>query len=132
MHNRDYVRKDGTWLGEGEKLLWSGPSGLAMSATQTVNLSETISRQQNGIVLVWSRRLAADEPANDNWNYSQIPRFAGHGIPAIGAGGTNCLLRNGDDTVRKYLYIHDDRIMGHANNTSGVHLNQVLRWVVGY
>lgn len=119
------------------KVLWTG--SYYMSDTQTATLSEAISKQPNGIVLVWSYYLsgAAD---NSNFQIEYIPKqfvasFPGKGISKFMTNGTMSVAAS------KYVYISDTTLKGHANNddaagakNSGITStpkNWVLRQVIG-
>ena len=119
-----------------QKVLWQG--GWFMTQDHTVNLSEPVSEQKNGIVLVFSDYSSSK--VNDwYWQTYFIPKKfveekpgAGHSILLVGGS-------NFDKIGSKYLYINDDRIVGHANNNktgtaSGLNYANngfVLRYVIG-
>lgn len=95
------------------KSLWSG--AYYMLASQTINLSEPISSQPNGIILVW-RRYADGAAQNDNIVTHFIHKFVvsaysgrGHNLPL----GTSGFTKLGC----KYLYISDSSITGNDNNS---------------
>ena len=96
----------------GQKVLWSGE--YIMSDTQTANLSEPVSKQNNGIVLVFSNYSSG--AVDDNFSFHFVPQqFValknGYGCTffMVQSLFTNCGL--------KYLYVHDDKIVGHASNS---------------
>lgn len=120
-------------------LLWSG--SLFMHGTQTVKLSETISSQPSGIVLVWSYYSGSAQ--NYDWHYTYIPKshvlnYGGSGTGInCGLWGTNATFNN---VSSKYIYVTNTEITGHDNNTasgtgsSGIKYNNaqfVLRYVFG-
>lgn len=119
------------------KLLWSG--GYYMTADHTVQLSEAISKQPSGIVLVFSGFSAG---ATEN-HYIQsffVPKYVVSAIP--GGGHTFILSTNLLNVVAaKYLYISDNTIKGADGNNatgtgtgSGIVYNNarfVLRYVIG-
>lgn len=121
----------------GGKLLWSG--GYYMTADHTVQLSEAISKQPSGIVLVFSGFSAG---ATEN-HYIQsffVPKYVVSAIP--GGGHTFILSTNLLNVVAaKYLYISDNTIKGADGNKetgtgtgSGIAYNNqrfVLRYVIG-
>ena len=125
----DTTRFDGT-------ILWSG--GMYMEASHTVTLSEKVSKQRNGIVLVFSEYL--DGTVSDT-------AFTCHFIPKevvslkSGCGHTFILSSFNLETVGiKYLYVKDDSISGHDNNVktgtaaSGIVYSNnkfVMRYVIG-
>ena len=113
--------------------------GWYMNASQTVTLSEAISAQTNGIVLVWS--AYSDNKVQDfNFAFTFIPkRFV---ALKPGCGVDTPLLRADMSTACgcKYLYINDTTIKGHDNNRNsgtgknGITYNNdkyVLRYVIG-
>lgn len=117
-------------------ILWSG--AWYMNASQTANLSENVSKQPSGICLVFSEYY--DDEAK---NQSFISFFVSKKIVASQAGKghsfalfTSCFGYTGS----KYLYISDNKIVGHANNaltgTAGTGIKYtnnrfVLRYVIG-
>lgn len=119
------------------KLLWEGV--YYMSKTQTVTLSEPISSQKNGIVLVFSR-YSAGVAQNYHFNHAFVHKRFVSMHP--GVGNTFLMTTDGSFSVMatKYLYIHDDHIDGNDNNEAtgtgscGVtYANNgfVLRYVIG-
>lgn len=120
-------------------LLWSG--GLFMHGTQTIELSESISSQPSGIVLVWSYYTTSAQ--NYDWHYTYIPKS--HVLNYGGSGtGINCGLWGANSTFNvvssKYIYVTNTEITGHENNTasgtgsSGIKYDNskfVLRYVFG-
>lgn len=114
--------------------------GWYMDAAKTVLLEETVSSQQNGIVLIWS--YYNSDPKDWGWNFSVIPKTFISNNPSTGGMcvflSETALLGN---ISAKYLYILDDRIVGNDNNiaagtgTSGIKYNNkkfVLRFVYGF
>ena len=113
-------------------ILWSG--GDYMSASQTASLSENVTDQLNGIVLVWSKY--SNGAQDYEWNCFFIPKQivtkhpgAGHAMYCIGAWPSY-----------KYVYINKKSITGASANDSttnkinGVNVdstNHVLRYVIG-
>ena len=121
------------------KVLWSGT--YYMTDTHRISLSESVSAQPNGIVLVWSMYTngAAENAA---FNYVFVPKqhitsFAGCGVPCFLAGYANSTGTNAFGF--KYVYVNNDSIVGNANNnyagtSSGLTLASnrfVLRQVIG-
>lgn len=125
-----------TYTGD-NKVLWSG-TGLYMSDTQSVTLSEPVKKQLSGIVLVWSAYVNGSAQ-NYDWFYQYIPKD--HVIARNGQGVTTGLMINGSGTYAgvKYVYVYNDRITGNASNAtsqsgSGISLQNthwVLRYVLG-
>ena len=119
------------------QVLWSG--AYLMNASQTATLSAKISEQPNGIVLVFSR-YSASTAQNYHWQSDFIPKefVSLHG----GNGHLSMLSTDGTFSVfgSKYLYIHNDKIVGNDVNTTsgtgacGITYNNggfVLRYVIG-
>lgn len=122
------------WNNQGKRILWQGAS--YMNATQTATLSESVSSQLNGIVLVWSKY---DGGAKDtNWHYFFVPKQ--HTELASG-GGVNCVLGTAgfQQVGCKYVYVRDTEILGFTSNnatgtTNGITWANnafVLRYVLG-
>ena len=117
-----------------QKVLFTGPT--YPNASQTAQLSENISSQNNGVVLVWSPYI--DGEAQDwGYNLTFIPK---NFLNMVGRGLCVMLTTAGFANMgTKYIYINDGYIGGHATNvqsgtTSGVTWNNqywVLRYVIG-
>ena len=99
------------------KVLWTG--NYVLNASQSVTLSETVSQQQNGVVLVFSRYATTGE---QNYAYSC------HFIPKLlvsTAGGTTGVNMNLVMATTKFDYIAgktititNTGITGHADNAA--------------
>lgn len=120
----------------GGTFLWTG--GMYMTAGHVIAFSEPASKQPTGIVLVWSEYYDA-EVKNQTFATHFIPKSL---IGAHSGSGHSLWMStsNGTYIATKYLYIRDDGITGHNNNslvietTSGITLNNnrfVLRYVIG-
>lgn len=116
-----------------QNVLWSGE--YYMTAGHTVTLSEPVSKQPSGIVLVFS--LYDGEAAKNQEMFEFfVPKYT---ISAHSGSGRNfnlCgMFRNGV----KYLYLHDDKITGHDKNKETMTIGgitydnskYVLRYVIG-
>ena len=114
--------------------------GWYMNDTQTVKLSQPISNQNNGIVLVFSRY--DDGVKNDNFNTFFVSKKEVE--LHAGAGHTFTMFRSASNPFKeacvKYLYITDTTISGHSANDDtgtgdcGITFNNrafVLRYVIG-
>ena len=96
------------------KVLWTGE--MWPLATQTVALSEAVTKQPHGIVLVWSYYdPETSKTANRGWNLQFVPKYqvakrSGHGV--------SCMMADYyfDWFASKYVYISDTKIVGHASN----------------
>ena len=127
------------WVPTGERepvLLWEGAS--YMTDGQTATLSEPVSRQVNGIVLVFSV-FTNGAVENSGFNSFFVPKRLvalqtgfGHNFFMTGWGGMSLC-------GSKYLYINDGSISGNENNNktgavNGITLASnrfVLRYVFG-
>ena len=139
IYERSYYQSSwGAWkavYNGGGKILWTG--GYYMTAGQNATLSEPISAQPTGIVLVFGRYL--DGAAQDNnFIHCFVPKaFVSE---MNGYGHTFILAANRFAVIAtKYLYVNNDRITGHADNNisgtaNGITFNNagfVLRYVIG-
>ena len=108
-----------------------------MTAGHTATLSQKVSVQPHGIVLVFSR-YSSGAVDDVNFNSFFVPKYlvdqkSGYGSTFIMAGSAFGSI------ATKYLYIHDDQITGNAdNNATGTangitYANNtfVLRYVIG-
>ena len=91
------------------KILWEG--GMYMTAGHTANLSESISAQPHGIVLTFSRY--SGEALDEQLSSFFIPKSL---ISEISGCGHDFKLGGIWNAGAKYLYIHNDRIVGHEKN----------------
>lgn len=115
------------------KVLWSG--GWYMNADHTAVLSEPVSAQPNGIVLVWSY-YDGSNAANSNWRIHPIPKYL---VAAHGGSGFSVGSFGYDYHDAKWVYVSDTSITGHTcnletNNTGGatfINSRSVLRYVIG-
>ena len=120
------------------RVLWEG--SYYMTAAQKAGLSETVSSQANGIVLVFSRYdVTNSEVLNEHFSCHFVPKE----IIALHSNRGHCFNMNTSTysyATSKYLYISDTEITGHANNTAAgtgdcgiVYMNNryVLRYVIG-
>lgn len=119
------------------RVLWTG--SIYMNENQTVTLSESVSSQPHGIILVWSYYVngAAEE---SNFNYHFVPKW--HGTSKSGKGISMFMsLASANSVTVKYVYVYDTKITGNANNdadastsSSGIKKNPkafALRAVIG-
>lgn len=120
--------------GEG-KVLWSG--SWYMTAGHTANLSEKITDQVSGVVLVFSK-YENSAVADNNFQFFFVPKtfinsFKGYGCTFVMAANRFVTV------ATKYLYINDAYITGHADNNltgtaNGITFNNasfVMRYVIG-
>lgn len=111
-----------------------------MDSAKTVLLEETVSSQQNGLILVWSFYNGGAK--NWGWNFTVIPKI--FVTDNTDGGGMSTFMSEAatlGNVGVKYIYIRDDRIIGNDNNAksgtgpSGIkYYNNrfVLRWVYGF
>lgn len=121
-----------------QKVLWGGDmtSGMYMTGGHTANLTETVSSQPHGIVLVFSYYNGTSD-TNFNWQCFFVPKQ----LVSLSSSGHTFTLGRGkfSAVATKYLYIYDNRIVGHDdNNATGTengitYANNkfVLRYVIG-
>ncbi|MDE6385346.1 MAG: pyocin knob domain-containing protein, partial [Eubacterium sp.] len=122
----------------GNSVLWSG--AYYMKDTHTITLSQPISLQPNGIVLVFSYYNATESAAEDvQFKEFFVPKT----IVASKPGKGHCFDMSSykyTACCTKYLYISDSQIKGHADNVAkgtaatGITYNNtyyVLRYVLG-
>lgn len=130
----------GNWLqvhkGGSDRVLWSG--ALFMQDGQSAPLSETVSNQPTGVVLIFS---AYENGAAQDFRY--VCHFVPKEMVTLSGGGgftVNLAEPNFAKMATKYLYIRNDRIDGNElNNTAGTAASGitfdnrafVLRYVVG-
>lgn len=128
----------GGWLCTSDfagKVLWSG--AYYMQASHTINLSEKVSAQSTGITLIFSEYDG--EAKNQMFSSHFVPKQQ---IAKHSGAGMVFLLSNFtlNYFATKYLYIKDDSITGHDNNTAtgtgatGITYTNnrfVLRYVIG-
>ena len=119
-----------------QKILWQDDEGSYMNENQTANLTERISEQNTGIVLVFSSYTPGEGSHDYGWYEYFIPKTI---VTLKPGGGHHALIPDNSMNygVRscKYLYVFDDHISGNAYNV-GVHGNinnslVVLRYVIG-
>ena len=140
--NASNVWSYGEWVATSlckQKVLWggSGTAGMYMTAGHTATLSEKVSEQASGIVLVFCYYNGASD-TDWGWITRFVPKIMVELAP--GAGHTFELTNGKFGSVgTKYLYINDNSIVGHADNNltgtgSGItYANNkfVLRYVLG-
>lgn len=117
-------------------ILWSG--GYYMTSGHTIKLAEKITNQCNGINLVFSEYYDGESK-----NQSFVSFFISKRLISNHGGRGHCFqmsTSNLNYVATKYLYISDDKIVGHDNNSltgtgnSGIKYTNnrfVLRYVIG-
>lgn len=120
----------------GNKILWEGNSH--MNNTQTITLSETVSKQKTGIVLVFSQYDYTNGALDTGVNSFFISKAQVELMP----GAAHSFVLAGDSKFSnmgaKTLSIYDGYIGGYSGNTDGgaagfkyTNSNYVLRYVIG-
>ena len=106
------IHIQGTEFTGANKVLWTGES--LMNASDTITLSEAISSQANGIVLVWGF-YQNGEVQNGNFNSYFIPKFM---VQQYNATGHIMFMTTatGNYASNKALYIKDTEINGISYN----------------
>lgn len=133
----DTLTVNGRAYGE-NKVLWSGIS--VMESADTATLSEAVSAQPNGIVIIFSSGTSSSSYDNAQFHSFFIPKA--HVARHPGKGSEFVLASsNAPGSFRfKYLYINDTSITGNTDNGwsgsagAGVNVtngNAVLRYVYG-
>lgn len=118
------------------KTLWSGK--YYMIAAHTITLSEAISTQPNGIVLVFSKYISSDVDNAYYWNEIFVPKS----MVSLSSGRVMTFPMFESEFGNpgtKALYLTDTTIKGNDNNTgtgtkNGItynNSNYVLRYVIG-
>jgi hypothetical protein len=133
-HAATWVRIDG-----GCKVL-STESGAFMHGGQTIRLSDKVSNQPTGIVIVWSYyNDSASKSENQHFVYQFVPKshvehYDGCGVTLqVATGATFSFI------AQKYVFVSDSAITGHTSNAengakNGVTFNNrflALRGVLG-
>lgn len=98
-----------------QPVLWSGV--IYMSASQQANLSQAISAQKTGIVLVWQRYSSGVANAWDI-NYTFIPKYS---ATNLSGAGVVCHLSDSVAGIfaTKYIYVYDTYLKGNDLNGNG-------------
>lgn len=98
------------------QVLW-GPDYYFMNASQTINLSQKVSEQKSGIVLVW-QAYSNNAPQPWDYNFTFIPKWQ---VITNSSRGVVCFLSNSHASYigTKYVYLFDNKITGHNDNATG-------------
>ena len=142
IYERSYYQSTwGDWhtvYNGGGKILWTG--GMYMTEGHKITLPEPISKQPSGIVLVFSR-YTNGAVADTNFNNFFISKALVSAKPGVGHMFAMYATPTFEIMAGKYLYINNESIAGHANNsaagtssTTGISYQNnafVLRYVIG-
>lgn len=110
----DYLMKEDLAFIE-NNTLWSGC--YYMTSSHTVNLSQAISLQKNGIVLVWQYYDSTNKEVKPYYyNHQFIPKSAVDYVH--GAMSFALFSRRFASIANKNLYIADTTLKGHNDNTA--------------
>ena len=101
------------------QVLWDPGEGKGyyMVGSHTINLSQKVSEQKSGIVLVWQGYSDGAVQTYD-FNFEFIPKWQ---VSVNSGRGVSCFLTNstGVKIGTKYVYVHDDKIVGNNANGNG-------------
>lgn len=124
-----------------QKELWSGVTYLAGTTTDphTITPTKPLSQCRNGWILIWSDYDPAPTDKVNDYNFvvSYIPKSFSKIFNAKGLYLhmiTNISSDTGDmNTTGKYVYVHDDKLVGVPENSTAkwandVVLRRVLEW----
>ena len=114
-----------------KKVLWSH-AGMFLNEGQSINLSEKLSDQKRGIVLVLSRY---ESGASQDYGYCTyfVPKECldfGVGNPGFDIP----LVKYSDGSIvtgSKYIYVSDNKINGAATNGTSPNSGWVFRYAIG-
>lgn len=97
-------------------VLW-GPDYYFMSGSNTINLSQKVSEQKAGIILVW-QAYSDGAPQPWEYNFTFIPKWQ---AITNSSRGVVCFLATSHASYigTKYVYVFDDKITGHNDNSTG-------------
>lgn len=115
------------------KVLWSG--GVYMNETQTADLSEPISEQPHGVVMIFGF-YSNGTTSNEQFSCHFVPKAF---VSTLPGRGINFFIGGLWHMAAKYLYFTDNVISGHSSNSvdstvGSVTLENrsfVLRYVIG-
>jgi hypothetical protein len=110
-------------------LLWDG--AYYMTSGHTVTPSRKLSECNNGWILAFSDFNAPNTPNDFDWNYVVIHKYHSY---AHNGDGVRIEIPTGSPnfTAQKYLYIYDNKIVGHDDNNQNGADDTVLRHVLAF
>jgi len=79
---------------------------------------------------MFQRYIFGTGTQENNFHYIHIPKT--HALFKEGAGIRITLGEDTDQTVTKYIYVYNDRIVGHASNSQNRAQNRALTGVFEY
>ena len=107
------VKVNGKLFNNNQKILWEGAK--FMNENQTIDLSEPVSAQANGIVLVFSGYDPdTDEVKDFNWSNFFIPKEWVEIVTELNLGKGNFFVLGGSEGIigYKYISIRDNNLQG--------------------
>ncbi|MFA8439292.1 phage tail spike protein [Pueribacillus sp. YX66] len=111
----------------GQISLWIGER--YPTDTQTIYPLTPLSQCRSGWLIKWQAYEPGQGSLNHNYQYPTfIPKS--HIFTHNGAG-IKCVLGRGSTVIFKYLYVYDDRIVGHADNGTNPHNRLAMTEVLG-
>lgn len=110
-----------------QKVLWSG--AVFLNSGQTISLSEKISDQKSGVMIVFSRYDNGAQ--NYGWQTAYISKYIVEEFPATGGWTTPLINASGTVTGNKYYYVSDGEIKGSDSNADNNNRQWVFRYVIG-
>ena len=101
------------------QILWDPGEGEGyyMVGSHTINLSQKVSEQKSGIVLVW-QAYSNGAAQTYHFNFTFIPKWQ---VSVNPSRGVSCFLTDSTAGVigTKYVYVYDDKIVGNNANGNG-------------
>lgn len=126
VYRRDVVL--GRAQGAQNNVLWTG--AWFMNANQQATLSQKVSEQATGIVLVWQKYTNSTAQVTD-FNYTFIPKWSVLAHPGRGVACPVFPSLDNVNSYQKYIYVHDGHILGNNSNGVAPRNTHVLTTVIG-
>ena len=110
---------------------------MFLNSSQSIELSEKISDQKTGILIIFSRYDNGAQ--NYGWQSTYIPKYVIEQFSAISGGAegtpggwvTQLINASGTVTGNKYYYVSDKKITGFDANGEGNNRQWIFRFVIG-
>src|SRR5690606_29888310 len=125
---RSLIINEGIFIDSFSTPLWTGQAYPL--DTQTIRPSKPLSSCMTGWILRFQRYIVGTGTQENNFHYIHIPKT--HALFKEGAGIRITLGEDTDQTVTKYIYVYNDRIVGHASNSQNRAQNRALTGVFEY
>lgn len=114
-----------------KKVLWEG-SGIFLNKSQSIPLSESLTNQKRGIVLILSRY---ENGVAQNYGYRSyfVPKEClDFGVDKPGFDIPLVKYSNNSNVVgSKYIYVSDNKIEGSESNGTSPNSGWVFRYAIG-